>query len=284
MEVMSSPYKNGPDSPSRQLLNELGQLTISAQEGFYAQLEREAEEREDLHKKALAAAAAEHERVRKSVELERLRLEAQVEAEREKREAESRRLFDQQRREKAARDIEEKRREVERLKTIEAEQKKLEEIERSERKAKDASRTRQERENVDAARRSREVLSAAKQQADQSRAKSRSTIEISSPIPYQPQPPPPTVSPIQQNAAQPAPEPVIALSADSTTSLGWESEHNTYMDIHRRLKDFRTFMTAQGKQKEKLKKAMGDMRREITKSVGQLTEGKGANRQPVLPQ
>jgi nucleoporin GLE1 len=40
-------------------------------------------------------------------------------------------------------------------------------------------------------------------------------------------------------------------------------------------------MTDEAKQNLELKRRVGEMRREIRKSVGQLTEGRGANRQPV---
>ena len=278
MEVMSSPHKNAPDSPSRQLLYELNQLAISSQEGFYAQLDREAEERESRHKKALAAAAIQHERVRKSVELERQRLEAQIQAERERREAEARRELDEHRRELAKREIEEKRREFERAKAIEAEQKTLAEIERLETEAKERSKTRQEQEDAEAARKAREQQDAAQQLADQARARSLATLEAAQKnIPLNHQSTSSTLVP----TVQPRIQPVTAPSRSSNTNPHWEAEHDKYVEIHRRLKELRSYMRAQSKANEQLKKAMGDMRREITKCVGQLTEGKGANRQPV---
>jgi nucleoporin GLE1 len=54
-----------------------------------------------------------------------------------------------------------------------------------------------------------------------------------------------------------------------------------YLEIHKSLKQLRSFVTEHAKQDPGLKKKMGEMRREIRKSVGQLTEGKGANRIPV---
>ena len=83
---MTSPYKLAKDSPSRQLLWELGQLAISTQEGFYAHLDRESHEREALHQKALAAATAKHENVRRTAEQYQERLDEQIQAERKRRE------------------------------------------------------------------------------------------------------------------------------------------------------------------------------------------------------
>ncbi len=68
---MESPYKRAADSPSRQLLWELGRLQLSEQERFYEKLDKDAEDRESEHRRALAEAAAEHERVRQTAEIER---------------------------------------------------------------------------------------------------------------------------------------------------------------------------------------------------------------------
>jgi nucleoporin GLE1 len=54
-----------------------------------------------------------------------------------------------------------------------------------------------------------------------------------------------------------------------------------YLEIHKKLKQLRAFVEEHAKQDQGLKKKMGEMRREIRKSVGQLTEGRGANRTPV---
>lgn len=54
-----------------------------------------------------------------------------------------------------------------------------------------------------------------------------------------------------------------------------------YLEIHSRLKKFRRLMEEEAKRSQELKSKMGEMRREIRKSVGQLTEGRGANKQPV---
>lgn len=54
-----------------------------------------------------------------------------------------------------------------------------------------------------------------------------------------------------------------------------------YLEIHKRLKQLRTFLTEHSKSDPQLKKKMGEMRRGIRKSVGQLTEGRGANRVQV---
>jgi nucleoporin GLE1 len=54
-----------------------------------------------------------------------------------------------------------------------------------------------------------------------------------------------------------------------------------YTEIHRNLKALRKSMKEQLGQNKALKSRMGDMRREIVKSIGQLTSGAGANRKQV---
>jgi len=45
------------------------------------------------------------------------------------------------------------------------------------------------------------------------------------------------------------------------------------VQIHKKLKELRAFMTQQAKDNPTIKNTMGDMRREIRKSIGQLTSG-----------
>ncbi|MDI1490525.1 MAG: hypothetical protein OHK93_001729 [Ramalina farinacea] len=305
---MSSPSRLPPDSPSRQLLRELGQLAISAQETFYQQLDRENEQKASLHKKALAAATAKHEKVRQSVELERQRLDAQVQAERERREAEVRRELEKQRREKAEREIEEKRREAERAKAFEAEQSKRDAIEKSRKEAADAAQARQ-REQAEAARKAQDEKTARQQQeTDQAKARAQAAAKASSQqtqttTPPKSQPtqlatPKPTsilqsttpkdTPPVNKNvhfadSTIPTATPPQAQSSP-TSDPQVEAEHAKYLTIHRRLKEMRAFMVSEAKTNKDLKQTMGDMRRSIQKSVGQLVEptkdNKGINRQP----
>lgn len=54
-----------------------------------------------------------------------------------------------------------------------------------------------------------------------------------------------------------------------------------YLEIHSSLKKLRKFMTDSAKSNPSLKSKMGEMRRSIRTSVGQLTEGQGVNKIPV---
>lgn len=70
------------------------------------------------------------------------------------------------------------------------------------------------------------------------------------------------------------------LSA-ATANLSDETRHQRYLQIHQNLKSFRKEFWTQCKRDSNLKSKVGDMRRAIKTSVGQLTEAKGANKVPV---
>ena len=282
MEIMTSPYKLAKDSPSRQLLWELGQLAISTQEGFYAHLDRESHERETLHQQALAAATAKHENVRRTAEQYRERLEEQIQAERRRREIEDQRELEKLRQEKVEREIEERRREVERATKVEIEEKKIAEVRRLEEEAAARRKVERERQDAEAAKRQEEERTKAARQKDEAAAAEARVKEAAiaaqkahtEPIRRAPLP-----------APAPAPAPAIQQSTLITQPIQdtqIEAEHSRYLEIHRALKGLRKFMMAQAKQNAQLKGAMGDMRREIRKSVGQLRDGKGANRVQVF--
>lgn len=276
MEIMTSPYKLAKDSPSRQLLWELGQLAISTQEGFYAHLDRESHEREALHQQALAAATAKHESVRRTAEQYRERLEAQIQAERKRRDDEEAKGLEKLRREKVEQEIAERKREVERAKTIELEEKRIAEVKRLEKEAADRKKAERERQDAETAKRQEEERKKAARQKDEAAAAEVRAREVavaaqearSAPVVQAPAPISAPAPPVQQST--PTTQPI-----QNTQS---EAEHSRYLEIHRALKELRKFMTAQAKQNAQLKGAMGDMRREIRKSVGQLRDGKGANK------
>ena len=73
----------------------------------------------------------------------------------------------------------------------------------------------------------------------------------------------------------------------SSPSSSTNAQHQKYLDIHQRLKCFRKEFWTRCKKDAALKGKIGEMRRGIKTSVGQLTDTKSANKQPVsivLPQ
>ena len=285
---MTSPYKLAKDSPSRQLLWELGQLAISTQEGFYAHLDRESHEREALHQQALAAATAKHEKVRRTAEQYREKLEEQIQAEQRRREDEEQRELERLRRERVEREIAERRREVERAKAVELEENRIAEVERLEAEAADRRNAERKRQDAEAAKRQLEERKKAARQKDEvASAEARVREAAVAAQKVRPEPISQTLVPGPAPALTSAPIVVPAFQQITPTTqpiqdTRLEAEHSRYLEIHRALKELRKFMTAQAKQNAQLKEAMGDMRREIRKSVGQLRDGKGANRAQVF--
>lgn len=92
--------------------------------------------------------------------------------------------------------------------------------------------------------------------------KSQPTVQPTS----QPQPTPTPVA----NGVTPAPQTAPQVQRPPT-----QAQLDRYTVIHRNLKALRKFMVEQAKTNRELKARMGDMRREIRKSVGQLTSGAG---------
>ena len=276
--AMSSPHKQATDSPSRQLLWELSHLGISNQEEFYARLDQESHEREIIHKNALAAAVAQHTRVRESAENARRELELRIENERRRREEEERRELRYREQEKAEREFYEKSAEAERLRQAQLEREKREQV------RKDAEAARIQREEKvrkdDAARKEAERKDAvAKQQALEAREAERKANEAKA------------AEARSRILAQASTQntttvrPTVALSTSTQPSISnqpqLEAEHQRYLAIHKNLKQLRQHVVAESKKHDELKQNMGDIRRQIRKSVGQLTIGQNANKKPV---
>lgn len=100
----------------------------------------------------------------------------------------------------------------------------------------------------------------------------------------------PTANPFGQPAAV-KPANVFATSAPvapGTTSIQVaapvQATPDRYLQIHQSLKKLRAMVKQQMTTNLELKKHVGNMRREIRKSIGQLTGEKGANRQQVCLQ
>ena len=268
MEIMSSPYENALDSPSKQLLYELSRLGITAQENFYARLDRESREREALHKDALAAAAVAHERIRRGAEIERERLELQLQAERRRRDEEDKRELELRRQERAEREIAEKKQAIERAKLIEIEEKRLADARKAEAAAAEEKRRVREEREAEAARRLKEQQDARAKKEEAERQAKKDPKDAASRAEKTKQ----LQAPVSQRSHSPA-----ASNAER------EAEHRRYIAIHRNLKELRKFITSEASKFPQVKQQMGEMRRELKKCVGQLTEGKGANRGPVSP-
>lgn len=264
---MGTPYKRATDSPSRQLLYELNQLAISSQEGFYAHLEDEDEDRRNLHKQALAAAALKHDRVRRNAEAEKQRVEAEEEARRLQQEEEQRRALEKQRHEN---ELAVRRREIEREQINAQRERELARARQAVQEVADRRKAEKEHHDAEEARKRQERFEAEKERqkasaAAEARAKQQA-IEAERAKGAQ----------TQASTIAPKPAPIVPTSAAPKSRPAdkdpeRESIHARYLQIHQELKDLRKMVASKLKEFADVKAAVGEMRREIKKSVGQLT-------------
>ncbi|ESZ93543.1 hypothetical protein SBOR_6085 [Sclerotinia borealis F-4128] len=109
----------------------------------------------------------------------------------------------------------------------------------------------------------------------------------------QPQPQPPRQTngfsnaqqPPKQSLFQPPPPPPQQPSGTWQSSSS-SNDHiipgvERYAQIHKNLKELRQYLVAEGKRNIEFKKMLGDMRRSLRQTVGQLTSEKGANKQCI---
>ena len=279
--MMASPYKLASDSPSRQLLYELSRLGVTNQENFYARLDRDNLEREVLHKEALSLAAVEHDRVRETAVAVQQQLQLQIELERRRREEEERRQLERLRQEAVDKEIAEKKQAVAQAKIDDANARRVAEAKEAAAAAQQ-QKVRKEQEDAEAARKlrglqdaelkKRQVEDEAKKKADEAKRKAAEAGSKAKEATIAAQRPPTVPTTLQRTTQLP---PQASLDPQRL------AEHQRYVEIHRKLKDLRNGMTDQAKQNKSLKDKMGDIRRNIKQSVGQLIPGKGANKIPV---
>jgi len=253
------PGKRVVTDPTRQLLNEYGLQAGTLNRAFNRRLDLDAQEREDQHRRALEAAAQEHERVRNDAARAQALLQLAAEQDRQNRELEEQRILEQQRQETIQRELER-------------------ELERKQREVEEARRIQE----------LRQAAAEAERKAAEIRAATPAKI-VPAPEPVKLEPETiaaPTISthPAQQHAsAAPAITQAQAPAAPITPSAlqdpnGARAKHQRYLDLHKRLKTLRRDAGAIAD--KDLKKKTGELRREIVKSVGQLTSNSAANTAP----
>lgn len=264
-------YPSPLDSPSKQLMldlakdledlrlhnSELKKAKAYERKSFYDRLDRIDHELETQHNAALDRVAALHGQVREQAE-ETLRDHIRAEEEeRRRKEEEARREKERVEREKAeklCREQEEAaRKEAERKAQEEAKKKAAEDTERARKAAQEESerkdRERQEEEKLRRDAESHQAEQAAAQRQEETR---------------------------QHEQAERQKKMGGGRQTDGETRIQLR-----YVELHQHLKKFRIWLKEQGKVHPVVKQTMGDMRRSLKKSVGQLREGKGANKGQV---
>jgi len=256
--------------PTRLLLNEFGLQAGTINREFNARLDVAGLRREAQHRKALEDSAAEHERIRNDAARAQALLELEIEHKRKQKETDEQRQLARQQRESEQLDLQKK---------VEAQEEELREAKRAQELQEAAAKIAKQAAEVKAA-----TLAAA-------------AVESAAP-PAAPEPPtttsdvPPSTTTTDTSSAQNTQQGTSSASAQplptaSTTTnriptegptTGARAIHAKYIDVHKRLKKLRA---AAGNLTDKdLKRRTGDFRREIKKSVGQLTIDSKANQVP----
>ncbi|KAJ5332575.1 hypothetical protein MYU51_018949 [Penicillium brevicompactum] len=259
------------DSPSKQLMldlvRDLEQVRIFDEDlrkvhayerkSYYENLDKVDRDREAIHTAALDEVEAARTRVREEAvttlndhiraeEEKRLQEEAALRKEKERVEREKAEKERVQREAAARAEAERKAKEEAAQKAKQEAEAKAAEAERARKAALD-EKLRKEREQADATKRKEaEEAQKAKQEAEQlAQTKEQKSIGA------------------------------VSLSPEDIQI------HQRYVELHKTLKEMRKWLTGMAKGEPALKKAMGDMRRSIKKSVGQLRSGTGANKNQI---
>ncbi|KAJ5915621.1 hypothetical protein N7466_011554 [Penicillium verhagenii] len=257
------------DSPSKQLMLdltrdleqvklfdlELKKVHAYERKVFYENLDRIEREQEAVHTAALDQAAALHDQVREEAEKVLREHNRAEEEERRRKEEQARKERERIEREKA----EKLRREQEEAARIEA-------AREAERKAKEALKKKAEEEAEQARRTSQEKKERQeREQREKVEAEHRAKAE--------------EVKKLQQAEEEKARSQQVQKVGGGRLTPEEIGIQERYVALHKTLKDMRAWLRDFGKKEPAVKKAMGDMRRSIKKSVGQLRDGKGTNKQ-----
>ncbi|KAK3725231.1 hypothetical protein LTR37_000742 [Vermiconidia calcicola] len=276
------------DSPSRQLVEDLGRMLINDDRIFQRSLDEQTSAQERLHREALELARAKHEEVCASADRARERVELEIEKERRRREDEEKRAVERARRELEEQKLTEQRRQVEEQRAREEERKKQESLKREQDDAKRRLETQKQQEEQQKAQRERQEKEEAGHKARQeSEARERlaQTERERQKAVQQPQAPAPQVNGNGTAASRPTPSaapsaPQQAPSAAANIPQGLvssvedrESVHRKYLDLHKRLKHMREHVIEECKKVPGLKDQVSEWRRTIQKCCGQISKG-----------
>lgn len=274
--AQSSPH----ESPSRFLV-ELSKQHLDYQRELSARLDDVSKAQAEDHNSALAAAAAEHDRVR--LEAERAQRRAALRRERERIELEEEEQQDlyRQQQETVEREIAFQKRGIEEQRRLAEKKKAAAEMHAQAEAEKQAAAHRIKEAQERAARAAAENLEQErKNKASTSSAARHDTPKYTATSVVQPVPG--SASDVKASASNGTVSNREEVHSGVVTSIAQrDAIHARYLAMHKQLKHLRKFVVDQSKSNTQMKKRLGEMRREVRKSVGQLTAEKGANRQPV---
>ncbi|KAL2430511.1 mRNA export factor GLE1 [Exophiala dermatitidis] len=281
LQARSSPRgRRNDDSPSRQVqfelerafsqihLHEVERQKLHVYQRRQQQEELDAKElaQAEVHLAELSVANAKHDGVRRQAEaVLHAYIKQQEEEERRRREEERKRLEEEARR-KQQEELARKRAEEERKAKEEKERREREEQAKAEaerqamlEKQKAEAEERRRRENEAAEKKQREEQLKAEQEAVLRKQEAEKQAAAAA----------------ATQATAPTPQ---STSHSPAMSSDLEALHRNYLAIHKKLKEFRKGFWEQVKKDPNLKPHVGDMRRAMRTSVGQLTDDKVGNK------
>jgi nucleoporin GLE1 len=236
--------------------------TSETVEDFQARLDQAEREQESAHVKAIFQAQAEHERVREAAELEIHLNQLREEREQHRRDAERRIALERQKAEylaeqqRHAEHIAWQRKEIERMQREEVERKEREERERVKRIEEERVKRAEEEQRKQA-----EEERKRKEEAERvAQAQAQVQVQVQA----------------REDAKAAVTSTPAAGPAPSNSQLLAE-----YLRLHQRLKEFRKWIAARGKEDKTFKTITGDGRRAIRSRVAQITAGKKGFSQPL---
>ncbi|KAK5110346.1 hypothetical protein LTR62_006054 [Meristemomyces frigidus] len=264
--VRSSPRLNGLhgsetqhsqqfDSPSRQLWEEFGRIVLDEDRNFKRSLDEQTHEQEKRHRQALDESLARHEAVRQSAERARERVELEILRARKHREENERQAAEELRRKLDEEEAERERKRVAAAKQQEGDRKERERLLRQQEELErrnEAQKQRQRQERDEDARRAaqdkieedRKSKEKAEARQGQQQAQSQRTTSFS----QQPSQATPqtngegTQIPAREGTKTTQPPPNAAATASPglvSTTEQRQAQHQKYIDLWKRLKEFR---------------------------------------------
>lgn len=254
------------ESPSRQAQVEFNLMLTRNDRDFHERLDKASAERARLHDEQLAKAAQEHLRIQEGAKLEMERLLLEQEQEQLKRAEVQRKEVERLRQEKAQQEAEAQRQRLEAKKKEEELARQSAEHQRQIQEA--DARVKAQREQEAAAQRQREAAAAKAKEDAAAAAVADAQARANAQRPSQPQP---TSAPAP-SAPRPVPAAIPAQSsASASSSAGVEELHRKYIELHARMKKFRTEFAESVKEKgHPLKNVVGEARRSLRLRLGQI--------------
>ena len=259
---LAASLKKSTGSPSREYLAELSLQHEHYNKELVTRLEADERRRGKTHQDALIAAKAEHTRIRRAAQRAQEWNLLQVEQAKQQQEDDEAREIERQRTKQLQQEIADRRRRAEKAHQLEQlrKQAELEQKQHDEEAKRRADRELEEAHKAEENRRLKE-LQAQQSTAQASKPSDDRADDTNTKV---------------NRATTRVSDREETSSLLSTTQATIEKEHDQYLELHKWLKTMRANVETEVKKDPRMKPLLGDWRREIKKTVGQLTVDKKA--------